>query len=67
MEGTHSPVELRRLIPDSVGIAMRAADSTDFLRWMRESLLTYATPGSPIRRMPSRGAAPAPRRQHAAR
>ncbi len=54
MEGSQSqPVELRRLIPDSVGIAMRAADPTDFLRWMRESLLTYATPGSPIRRNPN--------------
>ncbi len=54
MEGRHSqPVELRRLIPDSVGIALRAADPTDFLRWMRGSLLTYATPGSPIRRNPN--------------
>jgi tetratricopeptide (TPR) repeat protein len=53
MEGSHNPVELRRLIPDSVGIAMRAADPTDFLHWMRESLLTYATPGSPIRRNPN--------------
>jgi len=54
MEGNHSqPVELRRLIPDSVGIALRADDPTDFLRWMRESLVTYATPGSPVRRNPN--------------
>jgi tetratricopeptide (TPR) repeat protein len=52
--GRHPPLlEFRRLIPDAVSIAMRAADSTDFLRWMREYLLAYASPSSPVRRNPN--------------
>ena len=34
-------LEFQRLIPDSVGIAMRAADPADFLGWVRERLLNY--------------------------
>ena len=46
-------LEFRRLIPDAVSIAMRAADPTDFLRWMREYLPAYTTPSSPLRRNPN--------------
>jgi tetratricopeptide (TPR) repeat protein len=42
-------LEFQRLIPDSVGIAMRAADPADFLGWVRERLLEYAAPDSPLR------------------
>ncbi|MDB6160503.1 MAG: hypothetical protein JWO04_4209 [Gammaproteobacteria bacterium] len=41
-------LEFQRLIPDSVGIAMRAADPADFLGWVRERLLNYAAPDSPL-------------------
>ena len=41
-------LEFQRLIPDSVGIAMRAADPADFLCWVRERLLNYAAPDSPL-------------------
>jgi hypothetical protein len=41
-------LEFQRLIPDSVGIAMRAANPSDFLCWVRERLLTYARPDSPL-------------------
>jgi tetratricopeptide (TPR) repeat protein len=44
------PLEFQRLIPDSVGIAMRAADPADFLGWVRERLLGYAAPDSPLHR-----------------
>ena len=37
-------LEFQRLIPDSVGIAMRAADPADFLGWVRERLLNYVVP-----------------------
>jgi tetratricopeptide (TPR) repeat protein len=36
-------LEFERLIPDSVGIAMHAATSTEFLRWVQQSLAKYAT------------------------
>ena len=42
-------LEFQRLIPDSVGIALRAADPADFLGWVRERLLNYAAPDSPLR------------------
>jgi tetratricopeptide (TPR) repeat protein len=41
-------LEFQRLIPDSVGIAMRAADPADFLSWVRERLLDYAPPNSQL-------------------
>lgn len=41
-------LEFQRLIPDSVGIAMRAADPADFLAWVRARLLKYAAPHSPL-------------------
>jgi tetratricopeptide (TPR) repeat protein len=41
-------LEFQRLIPDSVGIALRAADPADFLGWVRERLLQYAAPDSPL-------------------
>jgi len=41
-------LEFQRLIPDSVGIALRAADPADFLGWVRERLLNYAAPNSPL-------------------
>jgi len=41
-------LEFQRLIPDSVGIALRAADPADFLGWVRERLLNYAAPDSPL-------------------
>jgi tetratricopeptide (TPR) repeat protein len=40
---TSALLEFERLIPDSVAIAMRAADSAEFLRWVQESLTEYAT------------------------
>jgi tetratricopeptide (TPR) repeat protein len=39
-------LEFQRLIPDSVGIAMRSADPADFLGWVRSRLLRYAPPNS---------------------
>jgi hypothetical protein len=44
----HRLLEFQRLIPDSVGIAMRAADPADFLGWVRDKLLGYAAPDSPL-------------------
>ena len=41
-------LEFQRLIPDSVGIALRAADPADFLCWVRQRLLKYAAPNSPL-------------------
>jgi tetratricopeptide (TPR) repeat protein len=41
-------LEFQRLIPDSVGIALRAADPADFLLWVRQRLLKYAVPNSPL-------------------
>jgi hypothetical protein len=41
-------LHFERLIPDSVGIAMRAADCTEFLAWVQQALPTYATPNSPV-------------------
>jgi SEC-C motif len=46
-------LEFERLIPDSVGIAMHAADCTEFLCWVRKSLPDYATPESPVNIDPS--------------
>jgi hypothetical protein len=40
---TSALLEFERLIPDSVGVAMRAADSGEFLRWVQDSLTDYAT------------------------
>lgn len=45
---TSALLEFERLIPDSVGIAMRAADSSEFLRWVQESLKEYATEQSVV-------------------
>jgi tetratricopeptide (TPR) repeat protein len=39
-------LEFERLIPDSVGIAMRVADAGEFLRWVQQSLADYATENS---------------------
>jgi tetratricopeptide (TPR) repeat protein len=41
-------LEFQRLIPDSVGIALRAPDPADFLGWVRARLLKYATPNSAL-------------------
>jgi hypothetical protein len=41
-------LDIQRLIPDSVGIALRAADPADFIGWVRERLVNYATPDSPL-------------------
>ena len=41
-------LHFERLIPDSVGIAMRATDCTEFLAWVQRALPQYATPGSPV-------------------
>ena len=46
-------LEFQRLIPDSVGIAMRAADAADFLSWVRDQLLLYATFDSPVHDNPT--------------
>ena len=35
-------LQFERLIPDSVGIAMHAADAGEFLRWVQQSLCRYA-------------------------
>ena len=45
---TSALLEFERLIPDSVGIAMRAADPEEFLRWVQQSLTEYATENSPV-------------------
>jgi hypothetical protein len=41
-------LEFERLIPSSVGIAMRAANPADFLGWVHERLSDYAPPDSPL-------------------
>ena len=41
-------LDFQRLIPDSVGIALRAADPADFLCWVRQQLPKYAAAGSPL-------------------
>ena len=41
-------LEFERLIPDSVGIAMHAADGIQFLAWVQRALPDYATPDSPV-------------------
>jgi hypothetical protein len=46
-------LHFERLIPDSVGIAMRAADCGEFLAWVQRSLESYATPDSPLNDDPS--------------
>ncbi len=43
-------LEFERLIPDSVAIAMHAANAGEFLRWVQQSLSDYATEHSPITR-----------------
>jgi tetratricopeptide (TPR) repeat protein len=46
-------LDFQRLIPDSVGIALRAADPADFLGWVRERLIKYAAPDSPLQGDPN--------------
>jgi hypothetical protein len=46
-------LHFERLIPDSVGIAMRATDCTEFLTWVQRALPEYATPDSPVNDDPS--------------
>ena len=41
-------LQFERLIPDSVGMAMRAANSAEFLNWVQTSLLEYVEEGSPL-------------------
>lgn len=41
-------LQFERLIPDSVGVAMRATNCAEFLAWVQRSLPNYVTPGSPI-------------------
>ena len=41
-------LQFERLIPDSVGAAMRATDCVEFLDWVQHSLSQYATPDSPV-------------------
>jgi tetratricopeptide (TPR) repeat protein len=36
-------LEFERLIPDSVGVAMRVASASEFLHWVQQSLANYAT------------------------
>jgi SEC-C motif len=43
-------LEFERLIPDSVSIAMHAADAAEFLRWVQQSLSGYATEHSLVNR-----------------
>jgi hypothetical protein len=50
--GSSALLQLERLIPDSVALAMRAAGSTEFLCWVQNSLLDYAEEGSPLREDP---------------
>lgn len=40
---TSALLQFERLIPDSVAMAMRMADPTEFLRWVQQSLTEYAT------------------------
>ncbi len=55
MDSTESSalLQFERLIPDSVGIAMHAADCAEFLAWVLRSLPDYTTPGSPVNDDPS--------------
>jgi hypothetical protein len=46
-------LQFERLIPDSVGIAMHAADGVEFLAWVQRSLLQYATADSPVNNDPT--------------
>ena len=46
-------LEFTRLIPDSVGIAMRSHDPTDFLVWVLDHLPAYATFDSPVHGNPT--------------
>jgi hypothetical protein len=39
-------LEFERLIPDSVGVAMRVPSAAEFLRWVQQSLANYATENS---------------------
>ena len=41
-------LQFERLIPDSVGMAMRAASSAEFLTWVQNSLLEYVGEDSPL-------------------
>ena len=41
-------LQFERLIPDSVGAAMRAAGCAEFLGWVQHSLSQYAMPDSPV-------------------
>ena len=41
-------LEFERLIPDSVGIAMRAATASEFLHWVQQSLTNYAAEHSVV-------------------
>ena len=41
-------LQFERLIPDSVAMAMRAADSAEFLNWVQDSLLGYVEEGSAL-------------------
>ena len=45
-------LQFERLIPDSVGVAMRAASSAEFLTWVQGSLLDYVEEESPLRSDP---------------
>ena len=45
-------LQFERLIPDSVGMAMRAAGSAEFLTWVQNTLLEYVEEGSPLRADP---------------
>ena len=45
-------LQFERLIPDSVGMAMRAAGSAEFLCWVQNSLLDYVEGDSPLRADP---------------
>ena len=41
-------LQFERLIPDSVGAAMRATNCVEFLGWVQHSLSQYAMPASPV-------------------
>ena len=43
-------LEFERLIPDSVSVAMHAANAGEFLRWVQQSLSGYATEHSLVNR-----------------
>jgi tetratricopeptide (TPR) repeat protein len=46
-------LQFERLIPDSVGFAMSAADSGEFLRWVQRSLCGYAAEDSVVHTDPA--------------